>query len=247
MQSPCSSRPFASCNNLETMEKLQQRKLSASNSMHQNWTLTDAMSVSKQVVKVPKIPLASFNHVSREVLSLEKSKQFYVDVLGFDVIPRPPFDCEGYWLYGYGLNLHLVATDVPDERRKIKINRIQHFSSALPRVDHIAFLTGDISTVKDVLDHHSVYYKHEKPEDTGIEQIFLFDPDGNVIEISKCAPEIGRRTCLTQDPPKDEPHTTTMRESMMTESSSFSSQSIVSEDYEDDRSMDTDTGLSLDS
>lgn len=246
MQSPC-SRPFASCNNLETMEeKLQQRKLSTCNSMHQNWTLTDAISVSKQAVKVPKIPLASFNHVSREVLSLEKSKQFYVDVLGFDVIPRPPFDCEGHWLFAYGLNLHLVATDYPTERRKIKINRIQHFSSALPRVDHIAFLTGDISTVKDMLDHHSVYYKHEKPEDTGIEQIFLFDPDGNVIEISNCAPEIGRRTCLTEDrgfESKRQEELTTTHESVMIESLLSSLQSIVSDDIDDDQSLDT--GMSL--
>ncbi|RYH23449.1 hypothetical protein EON65_17745 [archaeon] len=39
--------------------------------------------------------MASFNHVSREVLSLEKSKRFYIDILGFHEIPRPPFDCDG--------------------------------------------------------------------------------------------------------------------------------------------------------
>ena len=29
----------------------------------------------------------------------------------------------------------------------------------------------------------------------GIEQMFLFDPDGNVIEISNCAPPVGQTTC----------------------------------------------------
>lgn len=97
----------------------------------------------------------AFNHIAREVLSLEKSLNFYVDVLGkmsnnkicrilfiigfsmfqkgFQVVPRPPFDCDGYWLYGYGLSLHLVATDNPEERKLVKRRRIQHFSSSLPR------------------------------------------------------------------------------------------------------------------
>ena len=33
------------------------------------------------------------------------------------------------------------------------------------------------------------------PKDTGIRQIFLFDPDGNVIEISNCSPEVGETRC----------------------------------------------------
>lgn len=163
---------------------------------HHNWTILDAVSQhSDASVKIPKIPMTAFNHVSREVLSLEKSKRFYVDILGFEVIPRPPFDCEGYWLYGHGLNLHLVATSVPSERKKVKVARIQHFSSALPRVDHIAFLTSDIDKVREVMDHHQVYYKYETPAGTGIRQIFLFDPDGNVIEISNCAPPVGETSC----------------------------------------------------
>eukprot|EP01031_Cornospumella_fuschlensis_P034824 gene34824-42173_t len=161
--------------------------------MHHNWTLSDAIENSRR--HTPKLPLASFNHVSREVLSLEKSKRFYIDILGFHEIPRPPFDCDGCWLMGYGLNLHLVCTTVPTERQKVKAARIQHFSHALPRVDHIAFLTFDLTAVKQVMDRESVYYKYTNPPNTGIEQMFLFDPDGNVIEISNCAPPVGQTTC----------------------------------------------------
>ena len=48
-------------------------------------------------------PLASFNHISREVINLERSKQFYSNILGFYEIPRPNLDCNGCWLYGYGI------------------------------------------------------------------------------------------------------------------------------------------------
>ena len=166
--------------------------------VHRNWTLSDAVTNSTKKEKAIKLPLASFNHIAREVLSLEKSKHFYVEILGFVVIPRPPFDCEGYWLYGYGLSLHLVETTVPEERKRVKMNRIQHFSSSLPRVDHIAFITSDISFVRSVLEDARVYFKEDCPKDTGIRQIFLFDPDGNVIEISNCSPEVGETRCIVK-------------------------------------------------
>ena len=98
-------------------------------------------------------------------------------------------------MFGYGLSLHLVATTNPEERRRVKIQRIQHFSSSLPRVDHVAFVTSDISFVKNVLDDARVFYMEDCPKDTGIRQIFLFDPDGNVIEISNCSPEVGETRC----------------------------------------------------
>lgn len=182
------ARPFASCNNLA-----EQDEPVTCAAMHHNWTLSDAVELNKHQ---PKLPLASFNHVSRECLSLEKSRRFYIDILGFREIPRPPFDCDGMWLVGYGLNLHLVATSVPSERQKVKLARIHHFSSALPRVDHIAFLTYDLDSVREVLDKERVYYNYQALPHAGIYQIFMFDPDGNVIEISNCAPPVGETTCL---------------------------------------------------
>jgi catechol 2,3-dioxygenase-like lactoylglutathione lyase family enzyme len=175
-----------------TEDSLETEKLK----IQRNWILSDAVASNSGPNVVTKLPLASFNHVAREVLSIENSKFFYVEILGFSIIPRPPFDSEGYWLYGYGLSLHLVETTVPEERKRVKIQRIQHFSSSLPRVDHIAFITSDISFVKKVLDDARVFYKEDCPKDTGIRQIFLFDPDGNVIEISNCSPEVGQTQCI---------------------------------------------------
>lgn len=151
---------------------------------HHLWTISDAVVLHKTAPKV-RLPLQSFNHIAREVLSLEKSRKFYCDILGFCEVDRPPFQCEGYWLYGYGLSLHLVQTTVPEYRRELKRTRIQHFSSCLPQVDHIAFMTSDLTCIRSVLDKAHVYYKMDHPSD-GISQIFLFDPDGNVIEVSNC-------------------------------------------------------------
>eukprot|EP01041_Mallomonas_annulata_P010217 gene10217-21304_t len=155
------------------------------------WTISDALDVISEDPKPNlSLPLVAFNHIAREVLCIHKSKRFYCEVLGFRQTARPPFECEGYWLVGHGLNLHLVQTSVPEYRRALKKERILHFSSSLPRVDHIGFICEDLELVERSLDQMHVYYKKDEPV-KGIRQIFLFDPDGNVIEVSSCAPPPG--------------------------------------------------------
>ena len=150
---------------------------------HHAWTISDAVEIerleTKRSPKMIKLPLKSFNHIAREVGCIEKSKRFYVDILGFSVAERPPFDCEGYWLFGYGLSLHIVSTTTPDYRKQLKNTRIEHFSNCLPRVDHIAFVTEDVRDIQKILDEARVYYKMDQPC-RGINQLFFFDPDGNV-------------------------------------------------------------------
>jgi catechol 2,3-dioxygenase-like lactoylglutathione lyase family enzyme len=166
---------------------------------YNKWILEDAVEEPPQRrLRMP--PLAGFNHLAREVLDLEKSKSFYVDILGFHVIPRPPFEAKGYWLYGNNIMIHLVQTEMPNERRQVKISRIQHVTASLPIADHLAFLTTDFPAVIEVLKAENVWFKYfEQPDLTGIQQIFLFDPDGNVIEMSNCAPAIGDIKCSTED------------------------------------------------
>ena len=138
-----------------------------------------------------KLPLSSLDHIAREVIDIENSKKFYVEIMGFTIIPRPPFESYGCYLYGYGISLHLIETIVPKERKIIKINRIKHFCVSLPLVDHISFITSDITFIKNVLDNSGVFYKEFPINIAGIRQIFIFDPDHNVIEISSF-PEVGK-------------------------------------------------------
>lgn len=44
------------------------------------------------------MPLTGLNHYFVRANDLERSKNFYVDVLGFEVMPRPDFPFPGYWL-----------------------------------------------------------------------------------------------------------------------------------------------------
>ena len=61
----------------------------------------------------------------------------------------------------------------------------------------MAFICTDIDQVRMILDDMNVFYKTDEPV-SGIRQIFLFDPDGNVIEISNCAPPTGFISCINK-------------------------------------------------
>ena len=45
------------------------------------------------------MPLKNLNHLLVLAQDLEATRDFYVDVLGLAVGPRPSFKSPGYWLY----------------------------------------------------------------------------------------------------------------------------------------------------
>lgn len=56
-----------------------------------------------------QMPLMALNHVSRLCKSVKASTDFYVKVLGFVLIERPPsLKFDGAWLFNYGVGIHLV-------------------------------------------------------------------------------------------------------------------------------------------
>jgi catechol 2,3-dioxygenase-like lactoylglutathione lyase family enzyme len=158
------------------------------------------------------LPLASFNHISREVISLEKSIIFYRNILGFQEIPRPDLDCHGSWLFGYGVrfqqyiyfpieikfydSIHLIETKCLQKRLDVLQRRKEHFVACLPTVDHIAFITTDVDFVQRRLETENVFYRRFDPKEANISQLFIFDPDGNVIEVSSCGVPVGLTKCV---------------------------------------------------
>ena len=55
-----------------------------------NWSLGDIIDSEEEET----LPLESFNHVSREVLNIERSKKFYCSILGFKVLFLSLLGCD---------------------------------------------------------------------------------------------------------------------------------------------------------
>ncbi|HLK66147.1 MAG TPA: VOC family protein [Bryobacteraceae bacterium] len=129
---------------------------------------------------------AALHHVAINVTDLERSRRFYRDVLGLQEIARPPFSFPGAWFQaGPSHHVHLIVHSPATTRGLKPIDtRDIHFALRVPSFrDALASLQAS-------------GYRDDAPEDdlmrmivnrqatAGFPQIYILDPDHNVIEIN---------------------------------------------------------------
>jgi glyoxylase I family protein len=118
----------------------------------------------------------AFNHVSITVTDLGKAKDFYGGLLGFKEIPRPAFNFPGVW-YGIGgdLSLHIIVNEAlvrpPVERASFE-----------GRYPHFALWTDDCDATAERLAATGIHVHDLVSTPTGLRQLFVKDPDGNMLE-----------------------------------------------------------------
>jgi len=128
------------------------------------------------------MPLGILQHYTIEPSNLERTKDFYCDVLGLENGDRPPLGFPGYWLYSGGVaTVHLLGPRVP--REGITVRGEKKFDDT-GRFDHIAFAATDLPGVRKRLKQHDVKFREQIVPRTGAGQIFLFDPDGVGVELN---------------------------------------------------------------
>jgi catechol 2,3-dioxygenase-like lactoylglutathione lyase family enzyme len=129
------------------------------------------------------MPLGGLQHSTIEPEDLERSKSFYVDVLGLEVGHRPPLDFPGYWLYSGGAaTVHLMGTRKP--REGIVVRGTEKKFEDTGRLDHVAFAATDTDAVRKRLQSYNVKFREQIVPRTGDTQFFLYDPDGVGVELN---------------------------------------------------------------
>ncbi|XP_004236038.1 glyoxylase I 4 [Solanum lycopersicum] len=127
------------------------------------------------------LALTSLNHISLVCRSVEKSIEFYKNVLGFVPVRRPgSFNFNGAWLFSYGIGIHLLQSEDPEKMpKKTEIN---------PKDNHISFQCESIDAVEKKLTEMGIKYARQLVEEGGIyvDQLFFHDPDGFMVEICNC-------------------------------------------------------------
>ncbi|KAA8535076.1 hypothetical protein F0562_030079 [Nyssa sinensis] len=105
--------------------------------------------------------LKSLNHISVGCRSVDKSIDFYQNVLGFFPIRRPgSFDFDGAWLFNYGIGIHLLQSDNPENMPKI--------SQINPKDNHISFQCESMAAVEKKLEEMEIQYVKSRVEEGGI-------------------------------------------------------------------------------
>ena len=125
------------------------------------------------------MPVTAMNHFTVLTDDLERTLAFYVGLLGLSEGPRPPLGFPGAWLYAGGQAvLHVVAgRPLPVERRGV--------------LDHLAFSARELHDISERLTRAGVAYDLRRQPDTGVWQLFTFDPSGARVELDFDASEPG--------------------------------------------------------
>src|SRR3984957_9957396 len=126
---------------------------------------------SSKSKKENPMPLGGLQHYTIEPSDLERTKDFYCDVLGLENGDRPPLDFPGYWLYSGGVaTVHLMGTRKPRE--------------GSGRLDHCACAATDVDSMRKRLQSKNVKFRESIVPRTGDTQFFLYDPDGVGVELN---------------------------------------------------------------
>lgn len=111
------------------------------------------------------------NHFTVLTKDLEATKAFYVGLLGLKEGYRPPLGFPGTWLYaGANAVLHVVAgRPLPEPPAGV--------------LDHMAFSASNLGDVTSRLKAAGIKYDLRKQPDSGVWQLFCFDPSGARVEM----------------------------------------------------------------
>ncbi len=116
---------------------------------------------------MPGIEITTIDHVSVLITDLERSRRFYRDLLGLKEIAKPrTFDFSVLWFDLGQQQLHLLRKDQPD--------------SQSPR--HFALRVKDVPAARAYFQARGVPVQETTPIPF-CDRFFVFDPDGNRIEI----------------------------------------------------------------
>ncbi|WP_082234886.1 VOC family protein [Halobacillus massiliensis] len=118
------------------------------------------------------------HHVSILVTDIERAKQFYGEKLGFEESgERPDFGFPGAWYQIGNTQLHLIVHE--------EGNTLRGTTEIDSRDGHFAIRAADIHKVIERLQEQNIKFVNKPNNKTDWHQVFISDPDGNLIEFNK--------------------------------------------------------------
>lgn len=140
------------------------------------------MSIKERSETIFKIE--TIHHVSIPVTDLDRSKRFYGEVLGLKEIERPPFDFPGAWYQLGDRQLHLIVHGRSTFREGKGVDsRDIHFAI---RVNSYRETRGFLRSkgFQPESDDEFRKIKGNPKATAGWPQLYIMDPDRNVIEFN---------------------------------------------------------------
>ena len=131
--------------------------------------------------------LTRLDHFSIRTGDVEKTRDFFIQVLGLTDGERPPFKFPGAWLYCAGKPVvHIIGID-PNDKSGL-VDYLGDCDEVAPTgsgaVDHLAFMAEDLNATRALLEQAGVATREREVPLLGLRQIFMEDPNGVTIELN---------------------------------------------------------------
>src|SRR5579863_9796563 len=126
--------------------------------------------------------LRKMDHTALIVQDLQRSRQFYGEVLGLQEVPRPHnFTFGGSWFQGSGFQVHLILAS--DTSAPAGFAGAEEKDVRIGRAHHIAFEVDDVEEAMASLRSHTIEIAGgPQQRGDGVTQFYIYDPDHNFLE-----------------------------------------------------------------
>jgi len=131
------------------------------------------------------MPLSELNHYFVRANDLEATRAFYVEVLGFEEMPRPDFPFPGHWLgVGGKIQVHMGPHAIPNRETYYLGTPANAATDQTGVVDHIAFLATAPEEFIERFRARGLAFRPRHLPDSNLYQLFVRDPNGLMIELN---------------------------------------------------------------
>ncbi len=127
--------------------------------------------------------IRALDHAALLVKDVERSRHFYVRILGMNEEPRPSnFNFPGAWFRKGTAHIHLIG-EIEEGRAAQTVATYRSDELAIGHVTHIAFEVDDLEEAQKHLRSHNIeIVGGPRPRGDGVQQLYVLDPDGYVVE-----------------------------------------------------------------
>ena len=131
------------------------------------------------------MPVTQLEHYLVVSDELELTRDFYCDVLGLVVGPRPDLGFDGYWLYAGDIAcLHLADRESYTEYKARVGTPVPKQNADTGAIDHIAFNARGFDSTLELLESRELEYRRNDIEEIGLKQLFIQDPNAITLELN---------------------------------------------------------------
>src|SRR6516165_12216074 len=123
--------------------------------------------------------IRKLDHAALLVKDVDRSRRFYVQILGMEEVPRPSsFDFPGAWLRKGSAEIHLIGEDVLGRTAQVQPGGYSPNELSIGHVTHYAFEVADLEEARQHLQAHNIaLVGGPRPRGDGVMQMYVREAD----------------------------------------------------------------------